>query len=91
MAVDSFIYQLLSDEQLAKNIVAQQRLEAREASFAAWPEGLAPALIQSLSSLGIDRPYKHQAEAIQAALEGRHLVISTQVASGKSLCYQDGQ
>ena len=88
MAVEDFIFQLLSDEQLAHSIVAQQKLEAREAKFAAWPDGLAPALIRSLRSLGIEQPYEHQAEAIQASLAGRHLVISTQVASGKSLCYQ---
>lgn len=88
MDIDSFIHHLFSDATIAKNIVAQQKLEARDARYASWPEALAPALIQSLDSNGISQPYTHQAQAIQASLEGKHLVISTQVASGKSLCYQ---
>jgi DEAD/DEAH box helicase domain-containing protein len=40
-----------------------------------------------LVSRGIERPYTHQAEAIAHALAGRHVVITTPTASGKTLCY----
>ncbi|RYD93200.1 MAG: hypothetical protein EOP54_19575, partial [Sphingobacteriales bacterium] len=37
---------------------------------------------------GVDRPWAHQAVAAEAAHEGRHVVMATGTASGKSLGYQ---
>ena len=34
-----------------------------------------------------DSPYTHQAEAMAHALEGRHVVVVTPTASGKTFCY----
>src|SRR5690606_41289472 len=36
---------------------------------------------------GIERLYSHQAQAIDAALGGQHVVIATPTSSGKSLCF----
>ena len=41
----------------------------------------------ALRARGITSLYSHQAQAWQAAKEGRHLVVATPTASGKSLCY----
>lgn len=48
---------------------------------------LSERLRRSLRQLGIDRLYSHQAEAIHAIQKGRHVVISTPTASGKTLVY----
>ena len=48
---------------------------------------LPPALWTALRSRGIARLYLHQARAIDAALSGKHVVVSTATASGKSLAY----
>lgn len=40
-----------------------------------------------LAALGI-RPYRHQAEALRAAGDGRDVVVATPTASGKSLTFQ---
>jgi DEAD/DEAH box helicase domain-containing protein len=40
-----------------------------------------------LNGLGIERFWSHQAEAINAARRGEHVVVATSTASGKSLCY----
>ncbi|GIG58809.1 hypothetical protein Lfu02_31810 [Longispora fulva] len=45
-------------------------------------------MLSALADRGIERPWAHQAEAATAAWEGRHVVIATGTASGKSLAYQ---
>jgi len=44
-------------------------------------------LIDVLRGQGLSRLYSHQAQAIEAALAGRDVLISTPTASGKTLCY----
>ena len=51
------------------------------------PAALAPALVHALHQRGIRELYSHQARAFQLASEGKHLVVATPTASGKSLCY----
>jgi len=48
---------------------------------------LAPAVREALAGEGIDRLYRHQAEAIAAVRAGKHVVVVTATASGKTLCY----
>ncbi|HXI96406.1 MAG TPA: DEAD/DEAH box helicase, partial [Candidatus Acidoferrum sp.] len=57
------------------------------AQFAPLPAGLRPELVGALARRGIDRLYSHQAEAYSAIRNGRHLVVVTPTASGKTLCY----
>jgi len=83
-----FIEEILSKPRFAQNIVARQELPQKEAQTSEWPPMVHEGLKAILTELGIKQPYTHQAEAIAAALQGRDLVISTGVASGKSLCYQ---
>lgn len=86
--LEGFISTVLEDPRIARNIVARQDVPAREAVWGTWPDGLTQDVLNTLSASGLRRPYAHQQEAIEAALAGRDLVISTGVASGKSLCYQ---
>jgi DEAD/DEAH box helicase domain-containing protein len=62
-------------------------IPARSASYADMPGRLHPLLLEALRCQGVNRLYPHQARALQLAEEGRHVVISTGTASGKSLCY----
>jgi len=57
------------------------------ATFAPLPPELSPGLIAALAGRGIDRLYSHQADAYRAVRQGRHLVVVTPTASGKTLCY----
>ncbi|MBN1476675.1 DEAD/DEAH box helicase [Candidatus Sumerlaeota bacterium] len=74
-------------EGLRENITHRETIPARPARFADWPEGIPPDLIEVLRRRGIERPYTHQAAAIEHALAGRHVVTTTSTASGKTLCY----
>src|ERR1700694_5294443 len=62
-------------------------IPASSARFAALPDDLRPELGRALASRGIDRLYTHQADAYRAIRSGRHLVVVTPTASGKTLCY----
>jgi DEAD/DEAH box helicase domain-containing protein len=66
---------------------AVRRQAARPGEFIEFPETLAPALQKALTTRGIARLYTHQAEAFSHATTGRHVVIVTPTASGKTLCY----
>ncbi|MBW3605180.1 MAG: DEAD/DEAH box helicase [Actinobacteria bacterium] len=52
------------------------------------PSWLAPLLTQRLTLAGVDALYEHQADAATRIRDGRHTVVATGTASGKSLCYQ---
>jgi DEAD/DEAH box helicase domain-containing protein len=62
-------------------------MPATDAVFAPLPTELHPGLVAALHGRGIDRLYSHQAEAWSAVRQGRHLVVVTPTASGKTLCY----
>ena len=62
-------------------------LPATDAVFAPLPSDLKPDLAAALRTRGVERLYCHQAEAYAAVRAGRHLVVVTPTASGKTLCY----
>jgi DEAD/DEAH box helicase domain-containing protein len=78
---------LHTDPEFAACFTLWQRLPPKPASYAAWPSRLSARLTDALAGRGIEKPYTHQAEAIEHALAGRDVVIVTPTASGKTLCY----
>ncbi|MBE7469397.1 MAG: ATP-dependent helicase [Anaerolineae bacterium] len=72
---------------IAANITAWWTFPARPGQFAPFPPDLHPALAAALESRSIEALYTHQAAAWQHIHAGRHPVIVTGTASGKTLCY----
>ncbi len=72
---------------LPGDVTLDHLIPARTAEFEDMPPDLHPDLAAALRSRGIDRLYSHQAEAYAAVRAGRHLVVVTPTASGKTLCY----
>ncbi|MGH2373645.1 MAG: DEAD/DEAH box helicase, partial [bacterium] len=66
---------------------AWREIPARSAVFADIPSSVDPRLAAALRAAGIESLYSHQAEAFEVARSGRHLVVVTPTASGKTLCY----
>ena len=62
-------------------------MPARPGDFADFPGELDPRLAHALRGRGIARLYRHQRQAWEAVTEGRHTVVVTPTASGKTLCY----
>ncbi len=86
--MEDYLCRLQKDKRYATNIVSTFITEARAASYRDFPEELNPALIRLCAAGDIHQIYSHQEEAMCRILEGKNVVISTGVASGKSLCYQ---
>jgi DEAD/DEAH box helicase domain-containing protein len=73
--------------QLRGDVTLDHVIPAREAELAPLPGDLRPELAEALAARGIQRLYSHQAEAYGHVRAGRHLVVVTPTASGKTLCY----
>ena len=65
-----------------------EQLPPRTAEVADWPGWAAEEVVEAFGRQGIDRPWRHQAVAADAAHHGTHVVLATGTASGKSLAYQ---
>src|SRR5271170_7495797 len=63
-------------------------LPARHGRQRPWPTWVEPDVLQAFTDRGISSPWAHQVEAADLVHAGRHVVISTGTASGKSLAYQ---
>ena len=84
---DAVVRQWLSRGAVRECLTADRTDPARTAAFAPLPATLPPGIRRALAEHGIHRLYTHQAEAIAAARSGRHVVLATPTASGKSLCF----
>jgi len=69
------------------DVTLDHMIPASVARFAPLPDDLRPELIRALTARGVERLYAHQADAYNAVRRGRHLVVVTPTASGKTLCY----
>lgn len=87
MSPSDFVELVRRDPAYAGQIVHAALLPARPARYQSLERPLPPSLVARLSRLGIERFWSHQAQAIDAARRGEHVVIATSTASGKSLCY----
>ncbi len=63
------------------------RLPAFAGSFMDYPPELAVEIVNIFKQKGIQHLYSHQSQAINEVLQGRHVVVATPTASGKTLIY----
>ncbi len=63
-------------------------LPARQARFEDLDPPLPEKLAARLAGRGVASLYRHQARAVRNIREGRHVVLVSGTASGKTLCYQ---
>ncbi len=76
-----------SDPSIAPHIAARKTFPARPAQTVPFPAEVHPTLSESLRQRGIASLYTHQATAWQHIRDGKHIVVVTGTASGKTLCY----
>ncbi|WP_420813707.1 DEAD/DEAH box helicase [Planosporangium thailandense] len=65
-----------------------ERVPARPGERVPWPEWVTPDLRRAFAGRGVTSPWEHQARAADLLHSGRHVVVATGTASGKSLAYQ---
>jgi DEAD/DEAH box helicase domain-containing protein len=63
-------------------------LPARGGATVPWPAWVPETVRAAFVGRGVARPWSHQARAAELAHAGRHVVVATGTASGKSLAYQ---
>lgn len=78
----------LGRRRLPEQVRHIRHLPARSARPVDWPARTPEGFVRALRALGVERPWSHQVLAAEAALDGRHVVLATGTASGKSLSYQ---
>ncbi len=87
MSIDVVLSSLKRNRALAGDVIAWERVPARAARFTEPPAQLDASLTALLQRRGTWPLYTHQAQAVQAALAGKNVVVVTGTASGKTLCY----
>jgi DEAD/DEAH box helicase domain-containing protein len=84
---DSVALEVLRAAQRAGELVHLHHIPGRDGQTTSWPESVRPEVIGALAGQGIAAPWTHQAEAAALARDGRHVILATQAASGKSAGY----
>ncbi|MEE8619761.1 MAG: DEAD/DEAH box helicase [Dehalococcoidia bacterium] len=82
-----FLHHLVSLPDYRHQLVHIEHIPPQGAVFGELDNPLCPDLQACLESLGILALYSHQAEAFNAILAGKNVIIATPSASGKTLCY----
>lgn len=85
--MSEWLESLKQQDDIMENVTEWRTIPPRDALYAPLPEQLHPQLKQALQAKGMDRLYRHQADAFAAATQGSHVVTVTPTASGKTLCY----
>ena len=64
-----------------------EQVPSRAGTAVGWPDWVEPALRDAWTRTGVALPWAHQVDAAELAHSGRHVVLATGTASGKSLAY----
>ena len=87
MDVERFIAEIVNSDWYSDQLVHWEKIPGRKFIPGKLKSDLSQSMKTVLESKSIDRLYCHQVESIDLALLGRHVIITTSTASGKSLCY----
>ena len=87
MSVNKLLSVWQAEPTIWENIASWKEIPALPAQFTTIPDELHPALAYALAQAGINKLYHHQRAVWQNLRDGRHLVIATGTASGKTLAY----
>ncbi len=83
----SFLKRLLTKDWKTARVAHHAVIHAQKPRYAAPQDPFPQPLRQALHAMGIRRLYTHQAAALDHLRSGRHVVVATPTASGKSLIY----
>jgi DEAD/DEAH box helicase domain-containing protein len=84
--VSSVLSRWLASSIVKPCLCTDETLPGSGAAYGDMPV-IADGIRAALETRGIERLYSHQRQAIDAALSGRHVIVATPTASGKSLCF----
>jgi len=85
--IRDFIDSILASPRLSPDVAHHRVLPGSAMRTAPLSRPLPQAVAMLLAARGIPELYSHQAETVDLARMGRHVVVATPTASGKSLTY----
>jgi len=85
--IEGLLASLRADPGFMAQVENWRTVAARGPALEPFPPGLHPGVAAALRGRGIEALYGHQARAFELAAAGRHVVVVTPTASGKTLCY----
>jgi DEAD/DEAH box helicase domain-containing protein len=71
----------------AERLTHVESVPPRPGRIGSWPRWVPAEVLTQLADAGVVAPWRHQVETAEAAYAGRHVVVATGTASGKSLGY----
>lgn len=71
----------------ANSIKAIKHIPPQQGHYEDYPPEIHPALVRSFKEKGFSKLYTHQHLSWKLLQEGKHIVVVTPTASGKTLCY----
>ncbi len=86
-SASEYVQALRRSGHIGRQVAASHFIEGTTARPGPIPDPLPDPVRRMLSQLGINQLYSHQVEALQAVRQGRHTIVATATASGKSLIY----
>ena len=86
-SVAEFLARVERTAWLAANVAGRRFFPAQAARFGLPARPWPGPVRRSLDLLGVRELYEHQALAVDLIRSGRHVVVATPTASGKSLIY----
>jgi DEAD/DEAH box helicase domain-containing protein len=85
--IESTVARWLASGYVRPCLAADRAYVPSEGSSSPLPQALGKGLRDALALRGVTELYAHQARAFELAMGGRHFVVATPTASGKSLCF----
>jgi len=87
METVAFLNYLQAQPAYNNQIAHIEHIPPRKASYAELDRPLSDELQDCLNGQGLSSLYTHQVEAVNAARQGKNVMVATFSASGKTLCY----
>src|SRR5213592_2806604 len=87
VSLEQILDTLARDPDFKQLVTRWERIPPRRASYAEFPAWLDGRISATLRRRGILSLYSHQADALETTHAGKHTVVVTPTASGKTLCY----
>src|SRR5437660_10045569 len=87
VSLEQILDGLARDAEFQEMVTRWERIPPRPARYAPFPEWLDGRIAAALRRRGISELYSHQVASLESTRAGRHTVVVTPTASGKTLCY----
>src|SRR3989449_6117981 len=87
LGLEQILDSLARDDEFARMVTRWERVAAKPARYAPFPEWLDGRIGATLRRRGVQALYTHKAASLDATRAGKHTVVVTPTASGKTLCY----